>query len=262
MLSKSESQEKMVNVVAKLKADDGWEDGRIIDDFFDLYENYDFAEKYYVPDEALTSRVAEYERWCGEKREEDPGHLMEELAFLAVRCVRGVEVLKSFQSFAAQHDLVVTGSSPLWMMLMKYLHLDEKHREIVVEAKNESSAISDAQFSRLCGIVQNKFSNCRLGVFVSRQTASGFPSRDQAGQTRQRTLRDARATQALFRAGTNKFVIVLDHEDILSLTKPGSLPRLLESKIRDVDDVSGIPLEYDENWHEVDLPPHLSKYIS
>ena len=261
-LSRSESQAIIARSIGNVKSETGWDDGRIIDEYFNFFNNYDLSEQLYQPDRTLSDRIGQYINWCNGERDEDPGQLMEELAYLAFRCIQGVEVIKSFQSYAAQHDLMISGSSPTWIMLMKFLQLDNEHRTIVVEAKNESSPISDAQFSRLCSIVQNKFSHCRLGIFFSRRSASGFPDRISEQQARQRSLRDARATQVLFRASSGKFVIVLDHHDILCLSQPGSLPRLLEAKIRDVDEASGIPLDFEEDWNEVDLPPHLAQYLA
>lgn len=260
--TKTDLQEAVTRAIATVMSETGGDQGRVLDEFFQLFENYSLDENIYRPDNRLLERINDYEDLCAGRHVEDPGKLMEEITFLAFRCISGIEVFKSFQSYAPQHDLVVSGSTPHWIFFIKYLQLDMENRTIVIEAKNEATPVSDSQFSRLCSIIQNKFPNCRLGVFVARKGASGFPLRGRGNQIRQRTLTNARATQLLFRAMTNKYVVILDHNDILLLREQGSLPRLLEAKIRDIDEASGIPLTFDEDWKEIDLPSHLAKYNS
>lgn len=217
-----------------------------------------FYEYIYDPDDDLKKRLADYQTWCKTLQGENSGHLMEEIAFLAFRCLKGWEVLESYRSFSAQHDLVITGSSDIWLKLMILLRLPLNGRTIVVEAKNLKSRVSDQQFSRLCNIVQNNFSNfCHLGVFFTRFGATGFPTTE-----RRQALRDARATQLLFHAITNdKFVVVLDHNDLLQLSEPGSLPRILDRKIWEVEAATGLPTSYDGRYvRQPELPPHLAKY--
>ena len=139
------------------------------------------------------------------------------------------------------------------------LHLPQKSRTFVVEAKNIQDKVTDQQFSRLCSVVQFKFDvTCSLGIFFSRLGATGFPTKNTQ---RQRSLRDSRATQVLFHAKTRIFVVVLDHDDILQLDQIGALPRVLEAKIKDVEEVSGLSLDINPNWNEIDLPPHLKKHL-
>lgn len=218
-------------------------------------------ERLYQPDQLLLERLNDYELWYVSRTDEDPGQLMEEIAFLAFRCLIGHDSIKSGQSEGPQHDLIITGSSHLWRLLIETLHLPVEGRKILIEAKNTDDKIDDAQFSRLCFILEHKFQNqCHLGVFFSRERATGFP---EPGTSQQRVLRDARATQILFHAMTRKYVVLLNHDDILRLGEVGSLPRLLEARIRDIEDRLGTEVDFNTDWKETDtLPTHLRKYIS
>lgn len=251
----------------------GWSDGKIAQEFHTLLEKYEFAEYVYEPDQKLQAIVAEYKKWCQDLAiaeatknrqqlkviKKRAGILMEELVFLAFNCLKGKESIKSFQSYSAQHDLVISGSVSSWYSLVEMLHLPRESRTFVIEAKNIQDKVNDQQFSRLCSVMQFKFDViCSLGIFFSRLSATGFPIKNTQ---RQRSLRDSRATQVLFHAKTRKFVVVLDHDDILQLDQPGSLPRILEAKIRDVEETSGLPLNRNPIWNEIDLPSHLQRHM-
>ena len=255
---------KALGSVRKILPESDWSAGRFASEFIRLFGNFNLADSLYVPDEALVNRLQDFERWCETRDGEDPGHLMEEIAFLAMRCLKGREAINSYQSYAAQHDLLISGSTAAWFLIMEHLHLPTDGRTIVVEAKNLDQRVTDAQFSRLCGVIQNKLqATCHLGIFFSREGASGFPKppNREDEETRQRVLRDARATQVLFHARTCKFVIVLDRNDLRLLSQSGGLLRVLEAKIRDAEQGSGVSLQFDEQWDEVDLPGHLSQYV-
>ncbi len=234
-----------------------------------------YFKLFYRPDDRLKQRLVDYRQWCDEwernkqkKRGqraqqvlgEDPGKLMEEIAYLAFSCLKGHDVIKAGQSEAAQHDLIVAGSSLTWLLLMDVLHLPRGGRTILVEAKNLDEKVTDQQLSRLGYILQNKyFAQCHLGVFFTRKGATGFPSGDE---DQQRQLRDARATQILFHVMTqNKFIVVLDHEHLLRLGEDGALISMLEVLIRDVEDRLGTYIQFSEDWQELDvLPEHFLKY--
>ncbi len=220
----------------------------------------------YRPDPSLFKRLQDYFDWRSGNHDEDAGALMEEIALLIFKGLMGWGSIRSFQSYAPQHDLVVDGSSAAWEILMMYLHLPRDGRSIVIEAKNQNQKISDQQFSRLCGILQNKFTDtAHLGVFVSRTTASGFPepchNMPDASGSRVRSLRYARATQALFHSKTGKYVIVIDECDLQMIANGVALPKILEAKIRELEAATGLALSFDEDWREVDLPSHLSRYV-
>lgn len=241
---------------------------RLIEDRDGISRGFDLPSLLYEPDDCLRKRVNEYVEWCRNRKGENPGHLMEELALLAFKCLKGWNSLLSYQSYAAQHDLVVEGSDIFWMYLLYYLHLPFQGRSILIEAKNEETPVSDSQLSRLASIMQNKFEVlCDLGVFFTRTGASGFPERSEIPETgdkqvRQRRLEYARATQILFHAKTHKFIIVLDDLDIRALVDKGALPRILEAKIRDVEEATGLPITFEGNWNQIDLPPHLRQYVT
>lgn len=224
----------------------------------EILESDGWADIIYDASPELTKRLQEYFEWREKKRKEDPGNLMEEIAYLLFRSIRGTDNIRSFQSYAPQHDLVVDGNSTAWQTLMLYLHLPRDGRTIVVEAKNQVAKIDDHQFSRLCGILQNKFANTsQLGVFISRTKATGFPFKKT---TRERSLRDVRATQALFHARTNKYVVVIDEDDLKTIFKGVPFTKILEMKIREIEASSGKTISFDEDWGIVDLPEHLSRY--
>jgi hypothetical protein len=256
-----------------IRMDSAWSEGELAEKFLDIADKYDFFKFVYRPSQLLMAIVAEYEQWykgleSARKTKNQlqvnaltdrAGKLMEELVYLAFDCLEGKDTIKSFQSYSAQHDLIISGSKPSWSTLIEKLHLPGTSRTLVIEAKNTEVPVSDQQFSRLCSIMQNKLqTTCSLGIFFSRSGATGFPNRDDG--RRQRALQDSRATQVLFHARTDKFVVVIDHDDILQLDQIGSLPRLLEARIKDVEEASGLSLDLDLDWNEVDLPSHLSKY--
>jgi hypothetical protein len=228
-----------------------------------ILQGYRPADYFYKPDKTLLERIEDYKKWCETREGEDPGQLMEEIALLAFKCLRGWSDIKSYQSYAPQHDLVISGVDLEWVGFISLLRPNFQGRTIVVEAKNLSEKIDDQIFSRLCSILLNVFAeSADIGVFFSRLGATGFPDdQNDRNHIRQRGLRDAQATQIIFHAKTGKSVVVFTNNDILKLVEPGALPRLLESKIRAIEEFSGLPLRFDEEWKEIDLPAHLKKYL-
>ena len=224
-----------------------------------VWEGWDWADDLYEPDDALIRRIGDYNLWKKTRAGEDPGQLMEEISYLAFRRLRDFSSIQSYQSYSVQHDLVVSGAGGLWLILLFRLGLPLSHRTIVAEAKNLDEKVDDAQFSRLCFTLQNKFdSQCCLGVIVSRLGATGFPDLDNPGS--KRLLRDAYATQVLFHAKTGKYVVVLDDSDIQRLTEVGGLAKVLGAKIRAVEEAGHLPVPEDGSWQQVSLPAHLAKY--
>lgn len=226
----------------------------------EILESDGWVDLLQTESEQLDRRLDEYFDWCDGKRDERAGELLEEIGFLLFKTIVGVGNIRSFQSYAPQHDLVVEGVSHNWRLLMQYLHLPESGRTIVVECKNQTNKVTDQQFSRLCGILQNKFADtAHLGVFISRTPATGFAHAENISS---RSLRDARATQALFHAKTGKYVIVVDHRNLEQIKQGMPFVRILEAKIREVEASSGLDLTFTENWKEVLLPKHLRQYES
>ncbi|MBS4059422.1 MAG: hypothetical protein KG029_03395 [Bacteroidetes bacterium] len=225
----------------------------------EILESDGWIEILQDPAPELQGRLRDYFEWYDGKREENPGELLEEVAYLLFKSLRGAENIRSYRSFAAQHDLVVDGSSVAWQILMTYLHLPKSGRSIIVECKNEKTTISDQQFSRLCGILQNKFeTTAHLGVFISRKTAAGFPE----GKRKKISLSEARATQVIFHAKTQKFVIVVAHKDLEKIFMGLPFPKILEAKISEVEAAYGTEISFDDDsWEqETKLPSHLEKY--
>jgi len=263
-MNEEQANDLVLGTIEQLRAA-GLTTGRIAEKFGDFLGRWDTPGYLYDPDETLLDRIADYNEWLETREGEDSGKLMEEIAYLAFRCLKGWGSMKSFQSYASQHDLVVSGSSAKWDILIEYLHLPLTGRTILIEAKNLDKSVSDSQFSRLCAIIHAKYrETVHLGVFFTRNGASGFPTRPHSENraVRQRSLQNARATQVIFHALSGKFVVVLEDEDLQQLVKKGALPRILEAKIRDVEDASGLSFQFDEDGTETDLPSHLSQYLS
>jgi hypothetical protein len=271
--SEKEADEFLLRNLIEVKEKTGWSNGEIMKRISSMFSTFDYYKQLYQPSNDLLARLNDYDTWLDDynrakqlnnKKDlnllrQQAGALLEEIVLLAFLSLEGHDSVKSFQSYASQHDLLVSGSTGAWSMIIELLHLPQQARTFLVEVKNTHEKVSDAQFSRLCSIMHLKLdTTCALGIFVSREGATGFPER--ASIVRQRSLKDSRATQALFHAKTGKFVIVLDQSDIEQLPKEGALIRILEAKVRDVEESSGLELKYDEQWIEIDLPHHLAKY--
>ena len=216
-------------------------------------------ENLYVPNDRLKQKLQQYATPITGRSQADfrlKGELMEEIATLAFKCIKGCTYLKSYPSYAEQHDLVVGGDTTLWELSSKTIFGKETNLTVVIEAKYLSKPVDSAQFTRLCYILQNKFTDTScLGVFFSDKGATGME--------RSRSLHETKATQALFHAKTGKYVIVLDRDDILKLDQPGALIHILRAKIRNVEAGAEISWSQHANlqWTEVQLPPHLAQHI-
>ncbi|MDB9451426.1 hypothetical protein [Dolichospermum circinale] len=189
---------------------------------------------------------------------QEAGKLLEQIVFLLFKGLKGGQSIKSFQSAGPQYDLLVSGDDIAWKGVCKTLYLEWDKRNIVVEAKATREPLPHKQFARLCSIMEHHLTNTGLGIFVTLNGASGFPKR---GDSRQRKVTDCRLTQVVFHAKTNKIIVVLDKEDLLELTKNGSLIEVLTRKIRDLSELSGLPTVPAENYQETDLPPHLQTLL-
>jgi hypothetical protein len=183
------------------------------------------------------------------------GYLLEQIIYLVFRGLKGASSFKSFQSAGPQYDLLITGDNEQWIIVCKFLYLDIQTRDIVIEAKAKKDPLPDKDFARLCCIMDLNLTNSGLGIFFTIKGATGFPTKNDS--TRQRCLKDCKLRQVLYHAKTGKYIIVLDKDDILSLGKNGTLIKLLQRKIRDVRELSGIPTTTVELNEEIDLPKHL-----
>lgn len=195
--------------------------------------------------ECLQDRKVQLRRECGT--------LMEQIAYLTLNGLRGVDTFKSFQSAGPQYDLLASGDNPHWLTLCKIFYLSPEYRDILVEAKARESKVTDQQFSRICNVISINLRNVGMGIFFTLSGATGFPDDPKK---RQRSLKDAKLRQVLFHAQTDKKVIVFDAQDIFSLWKNGSFPLLVIRKIRDLTENTGLPVRPIE-IEEIDLPKHI-----
>jgi hypothetical protein len=221
---------------------------------FSLLESMDFPGYFYVPSEELKKKIDAYLKAFRSGRKHDT--LLEQVALLTFLSLNTSLEIESYQSYAPQLDLVVSGTAApftLWRLFMEFIGL-QANSVIVIEAKSHSKPVSDAQFSRFCSILQNQFGSlCRLGIF--------FPSRNAI--KKMIPLRYARATQHLFHARSEKFVVVFDHHDLVELKRNGSLLYLLRNKILEVEKATGFLASGDriKPPSELSLPSHLKSLL-
>jgi hypothetical protein len=136
--------------------------GRIFDEIAKYIDNWMDPQTLYVPSDVLVGRIEEYSGWCDEHgdNEDGSGELMEQIAALAFNALAGCDSIRSYRSVESQLDLVATGTTAKWKLIMLALGI-KSHvaHTVVIEAKNEQSRVSANQMSRLCSIMQNKFAN-------------------------------------------------------------------------------------------------------
>jgi hypothetical protein len=228
----------------------------------------DLAIYLYDPDERLNyylKKLKEYAQISNLPQKNRPnnfntlaGNLLEQISYLCFSSLRGVSSIKSLQSPGPQYDLLVSGNDTFWKCLCDQLYIEYTKRDFIIECKATKNKVGDQQFSRMCSLLQlNKFDTSQLGIFFTLQGASGFP---EENQKRLRSLRDAKLRQVMFNISTSKRIIVLDKNDLLSLGNPGSLVKIMVSKIQDIMECSGKYTRANEllnNPIEKDLPKHL-----
>ena len=241
-----EAQEKWVDVSGKLK-ERGRKPAELI------------ASYLYRPNPKISELLTELKEYIknnnpSKVERQRAGELMEQIAFLALCGLEGVNAVKNFQSVSAQYDLLVSGEEVSWRRLFSILGVTNLPKGILVEAKAYAKPIEDKHFSRLCNLIQLNLENSvGIGIFFTIKGATGFPQRDGR---RRRAISDCWFRQVLFYAKTNKPIVVLDAEDIFSLDNNGSLIKLLERKISDIEELTGLPVEVEE-WEVIDIPSHL-----
>ena len=185
------------------------------------------------------------------------GNLLEQIVYLVFQGLKGTTSFKSFQSAGAQYDLLVTGDNEQWMTVCKLLYLDLTQRGIITESKARKDKLKYKDFARLCSIMESNLTGCGLGIFFTLEGATGFPTTEQS--SRQRAVRDCKLRQVIFHAKTQKYIVVFDKDEILKLGKNGTFVTMLTRKIREIQELSGIPPEPVENFQEIDLPAHLKE---
>ena len=219
---------------------------------------------YYTPRRDILSRVIQdIESHVAKPKptqaeSKQAGYKLEELALVVFHGLKGWSSLKSYQSAGPQYDLLISGSGVEWTtaLTMLSLELKEGSSTILVEAKATKSKVSDQQVARLCSLIETNLStSSALGIFFTLNGASGFP---KSGVQKQRTAGASRLRQLLFYAKTGKPIVVMDIDDIRSLTENGSLLRILERKIRDIEELTGLPIATQE-VREIVLPENLAE---
>lgn len=188
---------------------------------------------------------------------QEAGKLLEQIAYLSFKGLRGASVFKSFQSAGPQYDLLVAGDDSDWMAISKVFYINMSNRDILIEAKARRGKVDDQDFARLCSLMELNISTASLGIFFTLSGATGFPDSNAA---RQRCLRDAKLRQVLFYNRTGKMIIVFTKEDIFSLAENASLTQLIIRKIRDLRENTGRPVPTID-IQEIDLPEHLQSLI-
>lgn len=185
------------------------------------------------------------------------GKLLEQIAYICFSSLKGISYIKSYQSAGPQYDLLISGDNESWMTLCKMLYIDFESRDILVEVKATKTKVTDQIFSRLCSLLDmNLFNTAQLGVFFTLNGATGFPQKDSI--QRQRKLGDSKLRQLMFLVGKNKYIVVLDKDDIEKLNEPGSLVKIILRKIQDIEQLAGKYIPPDVKAPiEKDLPAHL-----
>ncbi|MEN8446322.1 MAG: hypothetical protein ABG776_15075, partial [Cyanobacteria bacterium J06555_13] len=227
---------------------------------YEVDEMY-FAYQYTPNKTVVTEIIQEIEAYIqktkpSQEESKQAGYKFEELMLAVFHGVQGWSSLKSYQSAGPQYDLLISGEGPLWKtsLSMALPGIREGSSTIVVEAKATKSRVSDQQFARLCSLMETNLpKTCSLGVFFTINGASGFPKR---GTKKQRNVGSSRLRQLLFYAKTGKPIVVFDMDDVRCLTENGSLLRILGRKVRDIEELTGMPVEQ-EDVQEVILPNNL-----
>ncbi len=248
---------KAIEILSNLDSSDqlGDEKNALISYFYSPHKKLDtYLEK--LKDEIEISALPRNKRPSNHHNE--IGKLLEQIAYICFSSLKGVSSIKSYQSAAGpQYDLLISGDDLPWMYLCKMLHIKFESRDILVEVKATKKKVNDQIFSRLCSLLDmNLFNTTQLGVFFTLNGATGFPQKDST--QRQRKIGDSKLRQLMFLVGKNKFIVVLDKDDIDELNKAGSLVKIILRKIEDIEQVTGeyippavgVPIEKD-------LPVHL-----
>lgn len=189
---------------------------------------------------------------------QERGKVLEQIACLVFSKLSGCTVVKSFQSAGPQYDLIVSGNDLKWKFIVESLFIPFEKRDILIEAKAKNERLPDKDFARLCSIMEHNLTSTGLGIFLTLQGATGFPKNPQS---RQRGVKDCLLRQIIFHAKTGKYIIVLDQQDIFSLAQPGSLLLLLSRKIKELQELSGLPTQPIQNLNEIDLPDYLKNIL-
>lgn len=212
-------------------------------DFYDMIreEGENDIALWYHPDPRLKAKVDNFSAYCRGDSGLTPqkaGYLLEEIISLIFYSLKGVKHIKSYQSSGPQYDLLVYGDE-FWKVVFSRCKLPAEKYGILVEAKAEKERIPEKYFSRLSCIINDNFSKTvGLGIFFSVNGASGFPKSNDP--KRRRCVADSRLRQVITYAKHGIPIIVFDLEDIVNICEPGSLIKCIESKVRDIEQLTGL----------------------
>ena len=231
----------------------------------DSPESDELINWLYTPDPQISNHLdqlkcfLEIEKPTKIQRQE-AGYLLEKILVIAFKGLAGYSEIKNYQSASHQYDLLISGDNAEWDIIcdriyLRNTHQNQNYRGILVEAKAIGSSVSSAQFSRLCSIMSLELcGTVGLGIFFTIEGAAGFPKR---GDNRIVCVKYARLCQVLFHARSGKKIVVLDKDDILELDQNGSLIKILIRKIKELEELSGLPIEPINELVDIDLPDYL-----
>lgn len=209
----------------------------------------------YTPDTRITPLLEELSAFAAkatstQAERQRAGIVLEKITYLAFRGLAGHDVIKSYRSVGPQIDLLVNGSTGIWRLICETIRIDVQKRGVLVEAKARKQPVGDKDFARLCAMLTSAETSCGLGVFFSIRGATGFRTGERAA------LRYARLRQVLYYARSRVPIVVLDLAELQKLSAPGALVRLLEQKVRDIEELA-IAMPEAAVCVEVELPEHL-----
>jgi len=223
----------------------------------------------YTPDSRLSNFLIELETFLKinkptKEQRQEAGYLLEKILLLAFKGLAEYSEIKNYQSASHQYDLLISGDSSKWDIVCDRLYLrnvqqNQSYRGILIEAKAIGGSVSSAQFARLCHIMSMELcSTVGLGIFFTIEGAARFPKR---GEDRIGCVRYARLCQVIYYARSGKKVVVLDKNDIFELDKSGSLIRILIRKVKELEELSGLPTPSVSDFVDIDLPDYLRELM-
>ena len=225
----------------------------------------------YTPDSRLPDRIAEIDAELT-RHETTPltrpertalGYKLEELLLLVFQNLAHAKTIASYQSAAAQHDFLIDGDSAdtVWLAVCRALYIGGQDRPgtgLLIEAKAGEDSMADHDVQRLGNILTHYFERTvGMAVIVALAGISGAP---ESGKPRASGVRAAHLTQLLVYHSLRKPVVVLDWEDLKTLTQPGSLVRVLGAKVRELEQLSGLKQRPNEPTR-IDVPERMRPLV-
>jgi hypothetical protein len=146
MTNQNELRDVLTDHISTIISNPEWDDGRVVTELRTILDRYDSPSSLYVPTESLLLLIEEYNHWCKSPRKDliVGGELMEKIALLTFKSIKGHGSPKSYQSYAHEHDLVVSGTSDSWTTFIEFLGLNKTARTIVIEAKNRKTKVTSS----------------------------------------------------------------------------------------------------------------------